>query len=497
MRARRPVKRARQLTAGGDDPRGGTHGDRNRGLVLRGGGAPRRVAGHSAPRDPRAHRRERRRQVDARQGARRLLCRESTGTLDVFGERADNWDPLLALSRGVAIMHQELQLVPELTVAENVFLGLEEQRFGVLRRTEGRRLEELMTASGFRLDPNAIVSRLPIADQQKIEILRALARDARIIVMDEPTSTLSRDEVSQLHVAMRKLRDEGRSIIYVSHFINDILEVADRITVLRDGEHVKTAPAAGETRSSLIAAMLGGGKSETPFPPRVRPDDPEPVLEVVDLVSPRGASGASLVVGRGENRRPHRPRRQRPERDRPRRRRGGSGDERGGPREGAALSEPVHPPVGGPRHGDVPGGSPQAGPRHDDARLVQHDPAAPRPLRTGRRHAAQDRALARHAAHRALPGPPPGPGRRRRDLLRREPAEDPHRQVADGESGHRHPRRAEPRGGRGGRGSGSTSRSRSSRRRVRAYFSSRAKSRRCWASPTVPTSWMEAASSRR
>ena len=224
----------------------------------------------------------------------------STGTLDVFGERAGTWDPLLALARGVAIMHQELQLVPELTVAENVFLGLEEHRWGVLRRTEARRLEELMAASGFRLDPNAIVARLPIADQQKIEILRALAREARIIVMDEPTSSLSRDEVSQLHVAMRKLRDEGRSIIYVSHFLNDILEVADRITVLRDGEHVKTAAAAGETRSTLVAAMLGGGKSETPFPPRMRPADPEPVLQVSDLASRRGANGASLTVGRGE-----------------------------------------------------------------------------------------------------------------------------------------------------------------------------------------------------
>ena len=224
----------------------------------------------------------------------------SAGTLDVFGERADAWDPLQALAKGVAIMHQELQLVPELTVAENVFLGLEEQRFGVLRRTEARRLEDLMAASGFRLDPDAVVSHLPIADRQKIEILRALARDARIIVMDEPTSTLSRDEVAQLHLAMQRLRDEGRSIIYVSHFLHDILEVADRITVLRDGGHVKTAPAAGETRSSLVAAMLGGGKSETPFPPRVRPSDPQPVLEVVDLVSPQGANGASLTVGRGE-----------------------------------------------------------------------------------------------------------------------------------------------------------------------------------------------------
>ena len=224
----------------------------------------------------------------------------SAGTLDVFGERASAWDPLSALSKGVAIMHQELQLVPALTVAENVFLGLEEQRWGVLRRTEAERLTDLMETSGFQLNPNAIVSRLPIADQQKIEILRALARDARIIVMDEPTSSLSRDEVSQLHLAMRKLRDEGRSIIYVSHFLHDILEVSDRITVLRDGLHVKTGPAAEETRSTLVAAMLGGGKSETPFPPKVRPEDPEPVLEVEDLESEQGANGASLSVGRGE-----------------------------------------------------------------------------------------------------------------------------------------------------------------------------------------------------
>ena len=200
-------------------------------------------------------------------------------------------------------MHQELQLVPELTVAENVFLGLEEHRWGVLRRTEARRLEELMAASGFRLDPNAIVARLPIADQQKIEILRALAREARIIVMDEPTSSLSRDEVSQLHVAMRKLRDEGRSIIYVSHFLNDILEVADRITVLRDGEHVKTAPAAGETRSTLVAAMLGGGKERDAVPaenaargsgarpPGVGPR--EPARAPTGRASPSGAARSS------------------------------------------------------------------------------------------------------------------------------------------------------------------------------------------------------------
>ena len=224
----------------------------------------------------------------------------SAGALEVFGQPVAAWNPPVALSRGVAIMHQELQLVPALTVAENVFLGLEDHLCGVLRRTEARRLQALMAKSGFRLDPHSIVSDLSIADRQKIEILRALARDARIIVMDEPTSSLSRDEVAQLHAAMRQLRDEGRSVIYVSHFLDDILAVSDRITVLRDGEHVRTAPAADESRGSLVAAMLGGGRSETHFPPRIRPTDPPPVLEVTDLVSPGGARHASLTVGRGE-----------------------------------------------------------------------------------------------------------------------------------------------------------------------------------------------------
>ncbi len=226
--------------------------------------------------------------------------RSDAGTLEVFGEPVASWDPPTALASGVAIMHQELQLVPALTVAENVFLGLEDHNWGVLRHTEAKRLEVLMTESGFQLDPNAIVSRLPIADQQKIEILRALARQARIIVMDEPTSSLTRDEVSQLHSAMQRLRDEGRSIIYVSHFLDDILTVSDRITVLRDGEHVMTSPAAEETRSSLVSAMLGGGKGETHFPLRMRPSDPEPVLEVRELTSPNGVKEASLHVGRGE-----------------------------------------------------------------------------------------------------------------------------------------------------------------------------------------------------
>ena len=224
----------------------------------------------------------------------------SHGTLEVFGRPAVSWDPHSALARGVAIMHQELQLVPALTVAQNVFLGIEDHRWGVLRSTEATRLEKLMRTSGFELDPHAVVSDLSIADQQKIEILRALARNARVIVMDEPTSSLSKGEVDQLHDAMRKLRGEGRTVIYVSHFLDDVLSVTDRITVLRDGEHVATLDTGKVGKADLVGAMLGGEKTETPFPPKVAPKGSTIVLEARDVRSARGARGASLTIAGGE-----------------------------------------------------------------------------------------------------------------------------------------------------------------------------------------------------
>ncbi len=225
--------------------------------------------------------------------------RATRGDIIVDGRHQDRWDTPTALRNGVAIMHQELQLVPALTVAQNVYLGLEDNRHGILRGTEGERLKKLMTDSGLHLDPHAVTSDLTIAEQQKIEILRALARKARVIVMDEPTSSLSKTEIDQLHRIMRDLRDEGRSVIYVTHFLNDILEVTDRVTVLRNGELVHTRDTLGETKETLVSAMLGGAKSETLYPPKPRQFG-EVVLSVRDLVSPYGARVDKLEICAGE-----------------------------------------------------------------------------------------------------------------------------------------------------------------------------------------------------
>lgn len=223
----------------------------------------------------------------------------TAGRIEVFDTLAQPWNPRAALARGVALMHQELQLVPALTVAQNVFLGIEKRTLGVLHQTESARLTALMQSSGFALDPDAVVSTLSIADRQKIEILRALARNARVIVMDEPTSSLAKNEVAQLHQIMRALRADRRTVIYVSHFLDDILSVSDRVTVLRDGDLVLTAEAASLTKSSIVAAMLGGGKTETPFPGRLLSTDPTPALEVSGLTNAT-ISDVSLTMRRGE-----------------------------------------------------------------------------------------------------------------------------------------------------------------------------------------------------
>lgn len=226
--------------------------------------------------------------------------RHDAGEVRIFGETALNWTPRNALARGVAMIHQELSLVPARTVAENVFLGAESHRRGVLLRDENERLEALDSSFGFGLNPRAVVSSLRIANQQKVEIMRALARDARIIIMDEPTSSLTPDETERLHAVMAELRRSGRTVVYVSHFLEHVLEQCDQVTVMRDGCHVRTADCAEESKHSLVEAMLGRAVNVA-FPPRARgPGNPDLALEVRNLATDTGLRDVSLSVATGE-----------------------------------------------------------------------------------------------------------------------------------------------------------------------------------------------------
>jgi ABC-type sugar transport system ATPase subunit len=220
--------------------------------------------------------------------------------LQVLGKSVTGWDTRAALAGGVAMIQQELSLVPDMTVAENVFLGRETHRLGLLRNDLGGRYAELEARVGFGLSADARVSSLRIADRQKVEILRALARDARVIVMDEPTSSLTADETDRLHMIIQALRDQGRAIVYVSHFLEHVLDKSDRVSVMRDGHLVRTARSADESKASLVEAMLGTPLDLT-FPTKpLIPSDARPALELRAVECGASVKGVSLHVRRGE-----------------------------------------------------------------------------------------------------------------------------------------------------------------------------------------------------
>jgi len=169
-----------------------------------------------------------------------------------------------ALAAGIAMVHQELSVAPDLTVAENVFLGTQPvNRFGLVQwRRMAREASEQLSRLGINVDPHARLGDLPIGLQQLIEIARVLFSGARIIILDEPTSALSPPEVELLFSTLRRLREQGTSIVFISHFIEDILRISDIVTVFRNGRKVAEAEAAATSKAALIEAMIGKGREE-------------------------------------------------------------------------------------------------------------------------------------------------------------------------------------------------------------------------------------------
>ncbi len=224
----------------------------------------------------------------------------SRGHMAVNGGAVDYRSPRNALDDGLAIVDQELLLVPALTVRENVFLGNECRRWGLLReRTDQSRFTTIVERTGYLLDPDVPAGSLRVADQQKVEIMRAIARDASLIVMDEPTAALTPDESELLQKTIRSLRDEGVTIILVSHFLDEVLSVSDEITVLRDGSVVQTGPAADQSLDGLIFAMIGR-ELESTFPPKVQPRPDAPVALEVRGLTTDFIRDVSLSIRAGE-----------------------------------------------------------------------------------------------------------------------------------------------------------------------------------------------------
>lgn len=220
------------------------------------------------------------------------------GELRLDGGPLPLGDPLAARRCGISIVYQELALVPELNVAENVFLGRERGR-PLLRRAEmSRAARDLLAELGTDIPTSARVGSLSVAQQQLVEIARALVGESKLVILDEPTAALSRPEVERLFAVLRTLRARGLGIIYISHRLEEIFAVADRVTVLRDGRRVHASPIAGVDRSQLIRWMVGRDVSEE-FPART-PVLGETVLEVRGLCSPPRFHEATFAVRRGE-----------------------------------------------------------------------------------------------------------------------------------------------------------------------------------------------------
>jgi ABC-type sugar transport system ATPase subunit len=224
-----------------------------------------------------------------------------SGDLIVDGRQVHYRSPRDALADGVTLVAQELALLPLRSVIDNVFLGIESRKLGFVVDADVRReYAQLSERLGFGIPPKVRVGMLRAAEQQKVEILRALARHAKLIVMDEPTAALTIDEAERLFGIIRSLQAGGTTIVYVSHLLDQVLNLVDAVTVLRDGQLVRTGPAASETPESLVVAMLGQSLNLA-FPEKSFPAPDAPVvLSVRELTRAGAIEDVSFDVKAGE-----------------------------------------------------------------------------------------------------------------------------------------------------------------------------------------------------
>lgn len=227
------------------------------------------------------------------------LYQPDSGDIVLNGEVVRIGGQLDARRRGIGMVYQELNLVPDLSVAENIALGAMPSRFGLVRR--GALLKSataVLTALGARIDPHTPVEALSVSQQQLVEIAKAYAARPRIIVLDEPTSSLSEHEAQALFRVVRAMRADGIAIIYISHRLREVLDLADQVTVLRDGRQIETRTAEGLTAAEMITLMVGRDLTDV-FPKREVPVG-DVVLDVDGLGRDNSFEDVSLTVRAGE-----------------------------------------------------------------------------------------------------------------------------------------------------------------------------------------------------
>ncbi|PSK99064.1 monosaccharide ABC transporter ATP-binding protein (CUT2 family) [Murinocardiopsis flavida] len=224
--------------------------------------------------------------------------RPDTGELRVDGAAVRFNGPDAAEKRGISTIHQEMALVPQLTVAENIYLGRPPRRFGVVDRARMRRDAAAVVARmGLSLDVDAVVGGLGVAQRQTVEIAKALSLDTRFLIMDEPTAVLSRSEAERLFGIVRDLTERGVGVVFISHLLDEVAEIGDRVTVLRDGAKVAEVDAA--TSAEELVRLMVGRSIEQQYPHREqRPGDV--LLEVSGLGRTGEFAGVGFSVRAGE-----------------------------------------------------------------------------------------------------------------------------------------------------------------------------------------------------
>jgi ABC-type uncharacterized transport system ATPase subunit len=186
------------------------------------------------------------------------LAKPDEGEILLNGERITFSSPKDAIERGIGMVHQHFMLIPVMTVAENIVLGIEPSDRGFLDYDAARaRVRALAQTFDFQIDPDARIEDIGVGQQQRVEILKALYRNAGILILDEPTAVLTPQEATEFFGILETLKREGISIIFISHKLNEVLEIADRVTVLRRGKRIETVPIEGATQESLARAMVG------------------------------------------------------------------------------------------------------------------------------------------------------------------------------------------------------------------------------------------------
>lgn len=220
------------------------------------------------------------------------------GTIIFDGKEYSRMTPRSAMDLGIGVIYQEFNLIPYLTVANNIFLGNEPMKMGRIDEKEcERRAKELMDSLDINIDPKRQVKTISVGYQQMIEIVKAVSKDTKLLIMDEPTAALSEKEVEKLLDLVRKLREQGMTIIYISHRIEELFEIADDVTVLRDGQYIETLDIANCERKKLISLMVGREMGEK-YPGGAGATD-EVVLKV-DHLSNDNVDDISFELHKGE-----------------------------------------------------------------------------------------------------------------------------------------------------------------------------------------------------